>query len=156
PIFLNSLPGRTYPASMGGGIIDTPRGVLITGDLVHHMDSVSWKQYEADYGVFGGKKLNFPTFEALGNHDFYVFEPDTFWVMKKMVERNKQRLPYLTSIDSTGLHYSWEWDGVHFINLNTYAGDTYKGPRSFYPLYALQFLKHDLEVNVGSSGKPVI
>lgn len=154
PGLINIMPGRAYPASIGG-VVDTPRGILLTGDLIHYNDSASWKQYTEDFGVFGDKKVAFPTFEALGNHDFHVFEPDTFWIMKHMLQRNQQRLPELSNIDSLGLHYSWDWEGVHFINMNTYAGDLRRDSLNFYPMHALDFLRKDLETQVGHSGRPV-
>lgn len=32
---MNALPGASYPAAVGGGVVNTPRGVLLIGDLTH-------------------------------------------------------------------------------------------------------------------------
>ncbi len=61
----------------------------------------------------------------------------------------------LTSSSAEG-HYSWDWDGVHFVNLNEHAGGTAEGPRRVYARNSLQFLIGDLGAHVGASGRPVI
>jgi predicted phosphohydrolase len=154
--YLNNLPGTAYPASIGGGTVAPPRAVLIAGDLIEIQDSVQWSQYSADYGVNGEKKLAWPTFESTGNHDFYVTGviKDTSWVVKKLIARNALRTG-LTNKDSTGYHYSWDWDGVHFVNLNLYGGSSELGWNGYRPLYAREFLAQDLAAHVGTSGRPV-
>lgn len=61
----------------------------------------------------------------------------------------------LTSSSSEG-HYSWDWDGVHFVNLNEHAGGTADGPRKIYARNSLQFLIGDLGAHVAKSGRPII
>lgn len=61
-------------------------------------------------------------------------------------------------------HYSWDWNGIHFVQLNLYPGDgegrrdTSVAKEIFYhnPLKSLRFLGNDLKKHVGNTGKPVI
>ncbi len=157
PGLLNALPGTAYPTAAGGGTVAEPRAVLVVGDLIEMIDTTLWNRYTADYGVTGDKKLRFPTLEALGNHDFYTTGTikDTLFLVNRMIQRNALRKLGLTRLDSTEYHYSWDWDGVHFINLNLYAGSTELGYSGYRPMNALAFLQQDLAANVGNSGRPV-
>jgi hypothetical protein len=156
--YLNNLPGVTYPTAIGGGIVAAPRAVLMAGDLIEVQDSVQWSQFTNDYGVNGEKKLVWPLIEGTGNHDFYITGniKDTTWVVKKLIARNALRTSIVkTGQDSLGYHFSWDWDGVHFVNLNLYGGGTEAGYSGYKPLAARQFLANDLATNVGTSGRPV-
>jgi hypothetical protein len=157
PTYMNNLPGTAYPTSIGGTVA-TPRGLLIAGDLVERIDTVYWNEYTADYGISGEKRLKYPVFDAFGNHDFYTTGTikDTLYGVRKMIARNAPRKSYFANMDSAGYHYSWDWDGVHFVNLNIYAGSTELGYNGYRPLKALEFLTADLAANVGTSGRPVI
>lgn len=157
PRLLNTLPGKAWPAEVGGGTVDTPRAVLVAGDLTEKIDTALWTAYTNDYGVFGEKKVKFPTYEACGNHEFYTTGTikDTLYNVNKMIQRNIARRGTFTDMDSTGYHYSWDWEGVHFINLNLYAGSTELGYSGYRPLKAREFLAKDLAANVGTSGRPV-
>jgi hypothetical protein len=66
--------------------------------------------------------------------------------------RNQNRIG-VTYRDATNLHYSWDWDGVHFVMLNVYSGAAAQGGIDPYGSYA--FLEKDLAANVGGSGRPV-
>ncbi len=75
----------------------------------------------------------------------------------QIVERNKNR-PGVTNISKNGLHYSWDWDNVHFINLGIVVGqaEAVKRKRRYEPLGSLDFLVSDLKSTVGTSGRPVV
>ena len=155
--YMNNLPGTDYPTAFGGKVA-APRGVVIAGDLIERVDTVYWNQYTADYGINGEKRLKYPVFDAFGNHEFTVTSTikDTLFMVRRMIARNLPRRSYFSSMDSSGFHYSWDWDGVHFVNLNIYAGSTELGYNGYRPLKALEFLTQDLAANVGTSGRPVI
>ena len=58
-------------------------------------------------------------------------------------------------------HYSWDWDDVHFVQLNLFPGYTSDPNCSEPPLWcdpmaSLYFLQEDLALNVGNSGRPVV
>lgn len=70
---MNGLPGTKFPAEAGGGLVRTPRGVLVLGDLVDEGGAEDaphfWQQFVADYGLNGEGRLAFPVYEGVGNHD---------------------------------------------------------------------------------------
>ncbi len=157
---MNLLPGMSYPSTVGGGTIATPRGVIVTGDLTNSALQTQFDQYKIDFSPTGsGARLHFPVYEGWGNHDGGPTAA-TSVITAAIKQRNLLR-PNLKKISTNGYHYSWDWGHVHFINTNIYPGDVLipdgnvDGPAQ-YPLYSLQFLKDDLTENVGDTGKPVV
>ena len=163
---MNSLPGQSYPEEFGlKGKVHTPRGVVVLGDIVDDGDSVEaekfWQEYVEDFGLKGDKLLAFPVYEGFGEHD----GASNGLVRTNLKNRNKLR-PELKSISADGLHYSWDWGKVHFVQLNLYPGSVGEeylniwGRRftgdARYPKHSLEFLIEDLRRNVGSSGRPVV
>jgi cytolysin (calcineurin-like family phosphatase) len=101
---LNGLPGLEYPPEIGGRV-ETPRGVLITGDLTDYSTEEQWRQFESYYGLTGKEGLlRFPVFEALGNHDFVGNTP----VVGHITRRHG------------GVAYSFDWDALHVACLGMY------------------------------------
>ncbi len=159
---INSLPGTEYPPAIGGKV-DVPRGVIMQGDLINdgavaEKYPTQWANYIADFGVNGEGRCKFPVFEALGNHD----ANDNLYVFNKIKERTAKRkeLGFVSNVSSNGFHYSWDWDGVHFVNVNLFPGNVWEGEadaygRGHHPQFARDFLMEDLKKNVGNSGKPV-
>ena len=149
---MNALPGTPYPAAIGG-IVDAPRAVIITGDLTEDGLSEEWEWFTADYGVNGEGRLKHPVYEGWGNHDFH---DNRMFVMDGIYERNKKRTG-LRNISANGYHYSWDWDSIHFVQLNIYPGTGTGDPNSWgNPADSLPFLIDDLEKYVGSSSKAVV
>jgi len=150
---MNALPGAKAPWS-DDEEIGTPRGVLIAGDLTQSSSANwagfwlgSWRYgFDQLYQVSGEGILKFPVYEGYGNHDL-----DTGFrgVLSGIYLRNKHRSTPVT-ISDNGLHYSWEWDGVHFINLNLCPGH---GGQAYN---SLAFLEKDLAQNLKSPRQPVI
>lgn len=160
---LNRLPGQKYPASLGGAIIDAPRGILIPGDLVDRAaEPDHWKQYAEAYGVDREGEVAFPVYDALGNHDDPGLAAGET-LRRAYIERNRARAasPHLkvVAMDSQGYNYSWDWDGVHFVNLNLYSGNVHYDRSVIVaghsPYRSLAFLEKDLRQHVGRSGRPV-
>ncbi len=62
------------------------------------------------------------------------------------------------NLSENGLHYSWDWAGVHFVALGIVVGDAPEVTRKrrYAPLGSLPFLQQDLEKHVGKSGRPVV
>ncbi len=159
---MNSLAGTPLPDDVGAGVVRTPRGVVLCGDLLDNGADPRtapqvWKRFVADFGLVGKGRLVFPAYEGFGNHDG---PPGKSVVRDGIRERNRQR-PGLAMVSANGLHYSWDWDHVHLVQLNLFGGDgpadvASVNPQTHSPEGALTFLKQDLAKNVGTSGRPVV
>jgi predicted phosphodiesterase len=160
--WLNKLPGTEIPQTAGGGTVLAPQGVIHAGDCIDTGDKANVKMQETEWSAFvnayglTGKdgKLKVPVYEVHGNHDSPRGDG---LAIKKIIARNKTR-PGVTNTSKTGVHYSWDWGGVHFVNLGIVVGqvEDVTRKRRYGPLGSLEFLVSDLKENVGLSGKPVI
>jgi predicted phosphodiesterase len=162
---MNDLAGKEIPATAGGGKVVQPRGVIHAGDIIdtgdkqgkiqEAMQQTEWQHFQADYGLNGKNgKLKFPVYEVFGNHDA---PHGKGLVLDGIRERNKQR-PHVTNISDNGLHYSWDWGPVHFINVGLIVGTDQHiaRKRRYAALDSLDFLVADLREKVGKQGKPVV
>ena len=172
---INAVTGLNWPESLGGGSIHAPRGVMLLGDVIDDGDAMfeginkSEKQYEffiADFGLDGTDGvLKYPVFETWGNHDGppvgaerYGFSFQAKYKVRNAIRKQKG---LIENLSDNGLHYSWDWDDVHFVALGIYPADV-QNPKIRYnkvwhdPQRALSFLREDLAKNVGDSGRPVI
>jgi len=162
---LNRLPGESIPAEFGGGEVDQPKGVIHAGDVIDsgdkggtlhaQMQRTEWSAFEADYGLKGGDgRLKWPVYEVHGNHDSPRGDG---YAVEQIKARNKQR-PGLTNISENGLHYSWDWGGVHFVNLGIVVGQATNPNRRrrYAPLDSLPFLIADLKEHVAERPRPVV
>jgi hypothetical protein len=162
--WLNRLPGTAIPGGAGGGVVAQPHGVLHAGDMIDNGDKgaarmammeTETEAWTADWGLNGGDgRLRWPVREVHGNHDGP--RGDTVTV-REVIARNKRRRG-LTGVSDNGLHYSWDWAGVHFVALGIVVGDApeVQRKRRYAPLGSLPFLRADLEQHVGSTGRPVV
>lgn len=143
---MNKLPGTEFPAVLGGGKVGTPIGVLHIGDSTQSGKKPEWEMFVRDYGLTGKDgKLTYPVYESFGNHDSDL-------VRKGIIERNKTRIG-LTAVATNGLHYSWDWNNIHFVCLGVSPG---LKKRPYDPDNSLLFLEEDLKKHVGASGRPVL
>jgi Calcineurin-like phosphoesterase len=159
---LNTLPGTEIPTTAGGGRVLSPRGVIHAGDCIDtgdkshvKMQETEWAAFEDAFGLAGQDgRLQVPVYEVHGNHDSPRGDGHA---VRQMIVRNKTR-PGLGNVSRSGLHYSWDWEGVHFINLGIVVGDAVGAtrPRRYAPLGSLPFLVEDLRQQVGTSGRPVV
>jgi cytolysin (calcineurin-like family phosphatase) len=172
---MNRIKEESWPEKLGGGKIAKPRGVLLLGDVIDDGDraqggrNVSAEQYKlflADFGLDGTDGLlKLPVFDGWGNHDGPPVgkEKNGFSFQAQLLKRNAARLKSgaISNVSSNGLHYSWDWDDVHFVQLNIYPADKQRegvrySPVWHDPQFALAFLKQDLAEKVGTSGRPVV
>jgi hypothetical protein len=101
---MNALPGTAYPESIGGRV-ETPRGVLMTGDLTDNGTLEEFALFESFYGLTGRDALlRYPVYEAVGNHDVNSESP--------IKERQKLR--------HGGVNYAWDWDDLRLLCLDMY------------------------------------
>ncbi len=171
---MNRISEVSWPDKLGGGKISTPRGVLVLGDLIDDGDKTregrnlsdeQWKLFVADFGLNGNDGLlKYHVFEGWGNHDGpRVGAEKCFSFQTELKKRNQIRLEQkqISNLSSNGLHYSWDWDDVHFVQLNIYPADKQHEGVHYSPVWhdpqgSLSFMKEDLRDKVGTSGRPVV
>ncbi|MCX7008668.1 MAG: metallophosphoesterase [Kiritimatiellaeota bacterium] len=172
---MNRVTSLDWPEKLGGGKIAKPRGVVALGDLIDDGDvrlngrKISAEQYQlfrADFGLDGTDGvLKFPTFEGWGNHDGPPEgkEKSGFSSQGEIRKRNlvRREKGLISNVAANGLHYSWDWDDVHFVQLNLYPADKQHEGLHYSPVWhdpqgSLAFLKQDLAAKVGKSGRPVV
>jgi cytolysin (calcineurin-like family phosphatase) len=155
---MNGMGDERLPAP-GWGALGRPKGLIFVGDLTDTANRLNWRGYsfprrrtgfQHDYPAAGGggAQIHFPVFEGYGNHDIAAGRKP-HWIPEQIALRNRCRTQALQT-SPNGVHYSWDWGGLHFININLYAGmggDT---------LDSLEFLRGDLAAQVGDSGRPVV
>lgn len=159
---LNSLCGTPIPDDAGGGTVAAARGVVHAGDCIDTGDKANVRMQETEWAAFAdcfglsGKdgRLKLPVYEVHGNHDSPSGDG---LAVKRIVDRNKSR-PGVNNVSKNGVHYSWDWGHVHFVNLGIVVGQTAEVARRrrYAPLDSLEFLVADLRENVGASGRPVV
>jgi hypothetical protein len=172
---MNRVSSIRWPEKLGGDAIERPRGVVVLGDCIDDGDKVregkdytaaQWRAFLADFGLDGRDGLlKYRVYEGWGNHDGPPAGAGKSSVsfQAEMKKRNalRRKRGWLTGLSANGLHYSWDWDDVHLVQLNIYPADK-QHPKVRYnarwhdPQGALSFLKKDLARCVGKSGRPVV
>jgi hypothetical protein len=162
--WLNKLPGSPLPDVLGGGSLEIPSGVIHAGDLVDngdkgpgkfHLAELEFAAFAEDWGLNGGDgKLKWPLREIHGNHDSPHGDGP---VISELKNRNRKRSG-LKNRSANDLHYSWDWGNVHFVALGLIVGTDpgIQRKRRYAAMESLEFLRRDLEENVGRSGRPVV
>lgn len=142
----------TWPAALGGGPVQEPRGVVVSGDLVDNGGGTAaevngcnqWFNFTRLYGFNGTDGLlRSKCYEGRGNHDDgnstnALPAGCTTVPSRAIIARNKLRLADASfGLDAvsqaTGLHYSWTWPltstcRLHVVQLNLYPGETCGSP----------------------------
>lgn len=159
---LNRLAGTAIPDALGGGTVLQPRGVLHAGDCIDtgdkanvQMQQTEWAGFEELFGLTGRDGLlHYPLYEVHGNHDSPRGDGHA---VQQIIRRNRQR-PGVLQVSESGVHYSWDWGPVHFVNLGIVVGEVSQVARRrrYAPLGSLAFLIRDLETHVGDSGRPIV
>jgi len=172
---MNAITQTAWPDRLGGDKVKRPRGVVVLGDCIDDGDKAmggrkiseeQWRYFAADFGLDGNDgALKYPVFESWGNHDGPPEgkEKNGFSFQGQLRKRNQVRKErgLITSLSDNGLHYSWDWDDVHFVQLGIYPADKQRQGVRYSPVWhdpqgALSFLKKDLADKVGKSGRPVV
>jgi len=172
---MNSIADVAWPAELGGDAIDAPRGVLLLGEVIDDGDrmkegknqtEIQYRYFVNDFGLDGTDgRLKYRVFEGWGNHDGPPIGRERFGFsfQAHFKQRNTWRLSegWIDHLADNGLHYSWNWDGVHFVQLNLYPADRPHPAVRYSPEYhdpqgSLPFLKRDLEHHLDAPRQPVI
>jgi cytolysin (calcineurin-like family phosphatase) len=176
---LNGMAGHVWPAEIAGrptGLrsagtrIDTPRGLVVGGDMTDDgggqvtlpSEGTQLLQFSQRYqqGV-GPDRVHFPVYVGLGNHDLDQNGPPPHadWYRRELrdyVEINhragvffKPPVP-VGSYDVDSDCYSWDWGGLHLVQMHRFGGDASHGFSSGLP-----WLRQDLKA-AASDGRPVV
>lgn len=131
---MNGIAGTPYPAILGGGVVDAPRGLVITGDLTEWGKEEEWARFTAFYGKDG--PIRMPVFEMIGNHDGVA----SYYVRDHVAERHDAGAG-----TTAGRFYSWDFDALHLVALGEAPDDE-----------GLNFLARDLDPAHVSPDRPVL
>jgi cytolysin (calcineurin-like family phosphatase) len=176
---LNRIAEHKWPAEIDGvptGLagagtpIAAPLGIVVGGDMtddgggqvIAPSEGTQLLQFSHRYqqGI-GPDRVHFPVYVGLGNHDLDQDGPPPHadWYRRELrdyVEINhrpsvffKPPLP-ATNYDALSDCYSWDWGGLHLVQLHRFGGDTTKGAANSLP-----WLKDDL-ATYATDGRPVM
>ncbi len=173
-----ALSGRQWPVNAGipaGDTVNRPVAAVIAGDMttgggVEELGEYRtvWEPTLTGTALYGASSFQFPVFPGLGNHDVVNAGSGGAGASssaQRMWDYVKSTMSYFNMDNSSagllgvddgqGTHnYSWNWQGVHYVQLNTWAGERnqYNAPI----VSGLTWLKNDLAQNVGNSQTPVV
>lgn len=131
------------------------RGVVIAGDLVNNAGDSheGWAEYK--YYSEQISRFKHHVYDGLGNHDDGAVsggQPGPSYSVLDGVQKRERATPLLAKWYDPRPHYSWDWDGVHFVQLNLFATNGQIGNE--HGRWALDFLAADLAVY--GVGKPIV
>jgi Calcineurin-like phosphoesterase len=147
--------GADWPVNSGipaNTAVAQPLAVIIDGDFTTHGLPEDLGAFRVNYerGTIPAS-LQYPVLFGLGNHETVSDEtPDN---AQRMFDYLQTRMAN-THIDPQSGNYSWDWQGIHFVQLNTWAGD--KTSVYVHASDGLTWLDNDLRTYVGNSTKPVM
>jgi len=99
---MNTIAGASYPTALGGQV-QTPRAVLVAGDLTEEGGHEQWRLWTRLFGLTGKEgALKFPVFEGAGNHD----RNKNWYVRERVAKRHGGRF------------YSFDLDDLRLICLD--------------------------------------
>ncbi len=127
-----TIPGRPWPTSgplaeamRGLGPVPPPQALIVAGDVTEGGTPAQWKDFDRLFPWQGEKPKRFPVIACAGNHDGGT---KSGAVRNGLRARHQAMLKagMVSTLSEDGLHCAWAWQGVHFINVNLYPGDTPK------------------------------
>lgn len=163
-VTMNKLPNtfvwpKDAPKSFAGETLTKIDGVVISGDIFDNPCPESIMAYKRRYEKgTGEKQIHYNVYPGYGNHDIH---PGQKGDVDNLSGRNFA-LNYIDSVlqaklskkEILNIHpssraYSWNIGDVHFVEMQTYAGDT------TYCESNMKWLKDDLK-KYASKGNPVV
>ncbi|MBJ99866.1 MAG: hypothetical protein CMB48_02630 [Euryarchaeota archaeon] len=153
------------------GEISDIRGVIMAGDITQNgrdgrvFSTDEYGEFIERYGLCGNNELKYPIYEGYGNHDYFEWSnlfyriPQDHPVIDSVAIRNEYRSNLTNVAPGMDGHYSWEWDNIHFIQLNLAPSDivpSYEEGGFRNPHNALTFMKNDLDEHVVGTNKKVV
>jgi hypothetical protein len=123
---MNGLPGTMYPAHIGGSVAE-PRFVFGCGDITEWPTTAAKETYDE----LITKRLKFPTYDTMGNHDEGGLSPSET-MTKWLIARHGS------------LTYIFDKGGIHFIALFSKYDESLNNPAQPITKEALDFIRNDL------------
>jgi len=147
--------GANWPSSSGipaNTPVAQPLALIIDGDITTHGLPEDLGAFRINYerGTVPAS-IQYPVLFGLGNHE--IVSDETPENAQRMFNYLQARMAN-THIDPQSGNYSWDWQGIHYIQLNTWAGD--KTGLYVHASDGLSWLARDLQTYVGNSTKPVM
>jgi len=156
--------GTHWPRGVGfpDVAINPPAAIVTTGDDTHygHQQELSNFRLLFEQGWIN-ESTGYPVIPGMGNHDVDG-NCQSNNCAKRMFDYVAGHVHGAVNFDPGSDNYSWDWNGVHYIQLNTWAGDTDLGTKSdnttIYATHAsgLPWLITDLSSHLGFTNEPVI
>jgi len=176
---INRIDEATWPAAIDGAAtglrsagkkVATPRGIVTGGDITDDgggqtaepEEGYQLLQFSQRYKKGDSEdEVNFPVYIGLGNHDLDQDGPkeDIDWYRRELrdyVELNHRSSVFFRPAVPVGRYdvptdcYSWNWGGLHLVQLHRYGGDTDKGA-----INSLGWLARNLS-EFAADGRPVV
>jgi len=144
-----------WPSGTGAATntsIEAPAAVIIDGDMTTYGSPEDLGAFRLNWerGTVPSS-IQYPILFGLGNHE--LNSDETADNAHRMFDYLQARMSNM-HIDPDSGNYSWDWNGVHMVQLNTWAGD--KTSYYVHPSNGLAWLKNDLETYVGKTTRPVM
>jgi cytolysin (calcineurin-like family phosphatase) len=169
-IWPDEIDGRPSGLASAGTPIAAPLGLVLGGDMTDDGggqvkvpgEGRQLQQFSSRYQQGAGPdRVHYPVYNGLGNHDL---DQDGVWPhrdwyrreLRDYVELNHRSTVFykapvpVTNYDIDSDNYSWDWGGLHLIQLQRFGGDDTKGAISGLP-----WLKDDL-ATYAADGRPVV
>ena len=150
---------RTMKHIMSNELNSSQKGLIIAGDLTQNARNQEFRWYEK---LIAGKEKF--VYDGLGNHDynessgFLELNWNATDAIQQYVCCRDRDTP--TTHSTENFNYSWDWNNVHFVQLNLYPCDDNdsraRDLRDHDCNESLTWLKNDLSSKVGGSNRPVV
>ena len=141
--------------------VPVPSAVIVDGDLTTYgaADNLGAYRISWERGTIPDS-IQYPVLFGLGNHE--VDSDETAENAHRMFDYLSARMANM-NVDPDSGNYSWDWNGVHYVQQNTWAGDQTNlyfdcGGNSSTSRCSdgLAWLADDLATHVGNTTKPVV
>ncbi len=120
-----------------------PEMIIHTGDMVNHGgEEYQWPLFSDSISAIYDWDPNMKFYSAVGNHEKYT---DVMGVDDEDYSTYRDFFDFSDVIDEEGeteLYYSYDWQGIHFIVLNT--ADEWNGDVYTCPTAQMDWLENDL------------
>ncbi|WEX79250.1 metallophosphoesterase [Sinorhizobium numidicum] len=165
----DTIDGKPSGLQSAGARIARPLGLVLGGDITDDgggqvrqpREGRQLQQFQSRYEEGRGPHhIHLPVYVGLGNHDLDQDgpPPNVDWYRRELRDyvelTHRQSVFYkppvpVTNYDPLSDNYSWDWGGLHLVQLQRFGGDENKGA-----INGLPWLRRDL-ASYAADGRPV-